>query len=341
MVLGEMLPKPPEKRGEVHENSTERLWVDISKVTPKQFVSYMSECAEKGFTTDASKDSFSYSAYNAKGYRLSIRYYDYSEELTIELNAPMELTAIYWPDSAAGSMLPVPKSIIGKFTEEYENSFFVYVGNTSKADYDEYVRACSERGFTVDYEKDENSYSAYNDDGWYVETEYLGGNIMSIDISKTEVIPPAPTEESTTNTTTTTEATTTTAPTTKKPTTTKPTTTKPNTTKPTTTKPTTTKPTTTKPTTTKSNSIGLSADFKAAMDSYESFMNEYVSFMKKYNSNPDDLSMLTEYSNYMSKYFQVVEDFEKWDSTNMNDAEFAYYIDVQARVSKKLLELSE
>ena len=87
-----------------------------------------------------------------------------------------------------------------------------------------------------------------------------------------------------------------------------------------------------------SNKDDLDSDFKAAMDSYENFMDEYVAFMKKYKANPSDLSLLTDYADYMSKYADFVEDFEKWEDEEMNAAETAYYIEVQSRVSKKLLE---
>ncbi len=87
---------------------------------------------------------------------------------------------------------------------------------------------------------------------------------------------------------------------------------------------------------------GMRPEFKAAMDSYENFMNEYVNFMKKYIADPSDMSLLMDYADYMSKYSDFVEDFEEWeDDDDMNTAETAYYIDVQARVSKKLLEIAE
>lgn len=82
-------------------------------------------------------------------------------------------------------------------------------------------------------------------------------------------------------------------------------------------------------------------DFKDAMDSYEAFMDEYVAFMKKYSDNPSDVSLLADYTKYMSKYADMVEKFDKWESEDLNDAELAYYIDVQARVSKKLLEVAD
>lgn len=82
----------------------------------------------------------------------------------------------------------------------------------------------------------------------------------------------------------------------------------------------------------------LRSDFKEAMDSYENFMNDYADFMKKYKANPSDVSLLADYADYMAKYADMVEKFDKWESEDLNDAELAYYIDVQARVSKLLFE---
>ena len=69
-------------------------------------------------------------------------------------------------------------------------------------------------------------------------------------------------------------------------------------------------------------------------------MDEYVAFMKKYAANPSDAGLLADYASYMSKYADMVEKFDKWESEDLTDAELAYYIDVQARVSKKLLEVA-
>lgn len=89
---------------------------------------------------------------------------------------------------------------------------------------------------------------------------------------------------------------------------------------------------------TKSNE--LRTDFKNAMDSYELFMNEYVEFMKKYSANPTDTTLLKQYSSYLEKYSNFVEDFNKWDEDEMNDAELKYYLEVQSKVAKKLLEVA-
>ena len=222
--------------------------------------------------------------------------------MTIQLDPPMEMSTIAWPSGVAGQQLPVPKSTIGKISYEYDDHFFVYIGNTTKADYADYVDDCSQMGFNVDYNKGDDYYYADNQDGWHISLRYEGNNIMSIDID-------APKDDSSSAETTilTTEEVTETG-------------------------------VTEEVTEKNNNNSGLDPDFKAAMDSYEKFMDEYVAFMKKYKDNPGNLSLLTDYANYMSKYADFVEDFEKWEDEDMNAAETAYYIEVQTRVGKKLLE---
>ena len=81
-------------------------------------------------------------------------------------------------------------------------------------------------------------------------------------------------------------------------------------------------------------------DLKAFLDSYEEFMDEYVDFMKKYTADPANMvSMMTEYAEIMGKYAEFSEAIEKYDTETMSTADAKYYIDVTARVSKKLLEI--
>ena len=90
------------------------------------------------------------------------------------------------------------------------------------------------------------------------------------------------------------------------------------------------------PTTASAN--GIRNDFKEAMDSYEAFIDEYVSFMKKYNATPNDLTLIANYATYVAKYTDMINKFDHWKSENLNDAETAYYLEVQTRVNLKLLE---
>lgn len=302
MVLGAQLPEPAVNKGIIHANSLEALNIEVKKDSDSQFANYIVACKEKGFTIDAKSTSTSYMAYNSDGYKLRLS--DYSKRFGIELEKPMEMSEISWPASKAGNQLPVPESTVGKFSSEHDDDFFVYIGNTSKESYNNYVKACSEKGFTVDYDKGDDYYRAENGEGWRVSIKYEGFNIMSIDIDKPN--------SSTTDNTATAPA----APETEK--------------------------------AAEENNAndtqlvnGMRKDFKEAMDSYEAFMNEYVEFMKKYESNPNDAKLLADYAKYMSKYADMCDKFDKWESQDLNTTEQAYYIDVQARVSKKLLEVSD
>lgn len=302
LILGDKLPELPDAKGELYYNSAEQLYITINEFSDKQFAEYVDACKTNGYTIDPETTSLSYTAHNSEGYKLSLSYYG-SAGVNINLEAPMELATITWPTGTAGKMLPAPESTIGNFSYEYDDSFFVYIGNTTKDDFWNYVTTCSEEGFNVDYSKEDNYYSADNADGWHICLEYEGFNIMSIDIDP-------PSEEETEESTT--------APSAKE-----------------------TEPTATAEATEKkpSNDSGLDPDFKAAMDSYENFIDEYVAFMKKYYANPSDMGLLADYADYMTKYSDFVTDFEKWDDEDLNDDELAYYFEVQARVSQKLLEM--
>lgn len=298
MVLGSQLPKPPANKGEIHENSADELWIDIKDISGKQYDDYVEACKSKGFTVDAESKSSTYDAYNADGYKLSLSHFGSDGDLSIKLEKPMEMSTITWPTGKTGSQLPAPKSTTGKFSYEYDDHFFVYVGETSRADYDQYVADCVANGFDIDYDKGDTYYRADNAAGYHISLKYEGNRIMSVEIS-------APKDDSTSTSTPAADPT----------------------------------PDTTEPKDT--NLVnGMRKDFKDAMDSYEAFIDEYVAFMQKYSDNPSDLSLLADYAKYMSKYSDMADKFDKWESEDLNDAELAYYVDVQARVSQKLLAVA-
>lgn len=310
IILSEQLPEPPKKNGKINDNTAEALSVEIYKISDKQFNNYVEACKAKGFTVDSESDySSSYDAYNAAGYKLSLGYYGSRDQMEIELEKPIEMSAITWPTSKAGKQLPAPKSTTGKFSYENDDGFNVYIGNTSKDDYNSYVKACSDKGFTVNYNKDDNFYDADNNAGWHVSIKYEGNNIMSIDID-------APSESSTA--TSASEGST---------------------------KPAESKQAQSKPAKTANNDSdmvdGMHRDFKEAMDSYEEFFDEYVAFMKKYENSDNPMSMFSDYTKFMSQYSETMQKLDEWKSKDLNTKEAAYLLDVTNRINKKLLEVAE
>ena len=83
---------------------------------------------------------------------------------------------------------------------------------------------------------------------------------------------------------------------------------------------------------------GLRIEFKEAMDSYEAFIDKYVEFMETYDENV--ASMMMKYLEFVDSYYDMTAKFEAWECEDLNDAELSYYIDVQARTNKKLINIS-
>lgn len=209
---------------------------------------------------------------------------------------------IDWPTEGLATKLPKPTSTIGEISRDSYNKFKVTVANVTKDDFNDYVKACKEKGFVVDYRGTDTLYKAEDSDGNSLRVDYS-------DDSYTMDIRIRASYEETTTEETTTEAT----------------------------KPKTTKKTTSK----KSNSSsGVNADFKSTMDSYEEFFNDYVDFMKKYKNSTDITSMASDYADYMTKYSDMMQKLNDIKSENLSTADLAYYNEVNARITKKLAEVA-
>ena len=308
MILGEYLPEPKNDKGRIFVNSDDSLDLDIYDYSQNDFYEYINECKSVGFTIDAKSSDDDYTAFNEDGYKLDIYYLDYSKELSISLDAPEEMGEFEWTTVGIGKLLPVPKSNVGYVIQDTADEYNVCVGNTTKVDYDEYVKACEKAGFTVDYIKDETEFIAKNTDGCELTVLYAGMNTMEISIEKLK-------EDTTAEQTTTIEETTVEE----------------------------TVPETIAPkqeSEAKNNSTQVSADFKATMDSYEAFFDEYIDFMKKYSESDDVTALLADYTDYMTKYADYMQKLGEIDEESLSDADLAYYLEVQTRINKKLLEVS-
>lgn len=311
--LCDRLPKPKSKTGSIIINDSSSLSMDVEKTSKSDYKAYIEKCQSMGYTVESEKDGNSYHAFDGDGYGLSLSHFD--ETMDIELEAPMEMGTLNWPKSKIASLLPLPESTVGQISYDRTDSCYIYVGKTSIEDFTAYIDKCTDSGFSVDYDKGDNYYRASDEKGNQLSLTYEGNQIMAIQIEKPEKTrkkktkakkeEPAAVE---------TEA----APESEPPAETE------------------------APDNSAESADGMRPEFKAAMDSYEAFMNEYCDFMARYaQSDGTDLGLLTDYTDYMSKYADVVKDFEAWDNGEMNTVEMAYYLDVQTRIEKRLLEVIE
>ncbi len=77
-----------------------------------------------------------------------------------------------WSDILLADVVPEPDSLFGEVMSNHDDYLSVYVYKTSLADYNEYVESCKEKGFTVEADQSEQSYYAYNADGYKLSLYY-------------------------------------------------------------------------------------------------------------------------------------------------------------------------
>ena len=100
-------------------------------------------------------------------------------------------------------------------------------------------------------------------------------------------------------------------------------------------------PVETEPETESEDSGILSPEFKKTMDDYEAWFDHYCEVMKKYQENPSDLGLLSEMTDLITEESAMLDQMESMDESEMNNAELAYYLEVTARIEKKLLEVAD
>lgn len=186
LIMGEVIPEPASNLGEVYSNSDDYLSVEIVKLSAEQYKEYLTVCKDKGFTVDSDQSDTLYDAYNKDGYKLHLYYYEGENELDISLNAPIKMSQMTWSTSDYGKMLPTPKSTLGRIEKDDKTGLTVYIGETTLDDYNAYVTACTEKGFTVNSKKTEKTFTASNAEGYKLTVDYKGNNTMYISLKEPE-----------------------------------------------------------------------------------------------------------------------------------------------------------
>lgn len=176
-----LLPTPNTNLGELNIYSNSIL-LELDQCTSDDYYNYVDSCIAAGFSIDIERDNTNYQAYNEDGYKVRAWYSDYSKEIQVDFDAPIQMNNIEWPSTKICSLLPVPESLWGNIDYNKEDWFSVYIGNTSFDAYEDYIVACQSNGFTSDCQKDNDSFSATNRQGYSINVEFEGFEIMYIRI---------------------------------------------------------------------------------------------------------------------------------------------------------------
>ena len=90
-----------------------------------------------------------------------------------------------------------------------------------------------------------------------------------------------------------------------------------------------------------SNNNTSSTNVREVLDQYELFMNDYIDFMRTYSSaTPDQmLAMTNDYVELMAELAEMEQMVNDLDVDSMSAEDYAYYVEVMARVEQNLLSL--
>lgn len=81
-----------------------------------------------------------------------------------------------WNDVVLANVIEKPKSSYGKILSNSDKYLSLDVRNVSKTQFTDYVRNCKEKGFDIDAEQTENTFLAYNKDGYKLYIYYNESN---------------------------------------------------------------------------------------------------------------------------------------------------------------------
>ena len=88
-----------------------------------------------------------------------------------------------WNEAVLADIVPEPSSSYGEMTYNSENNLSVTVKKVSPKEFLAYIEDCKKEGFTIDSEKSESRYHAFNKDGYELTISYYEYNkTMDIDI---------------------------------------------------------------------------------------------------------------------------------------------------------------
>lgn len=302
--LAALLPKPSSSEGSVIVNSAESFSATVEGYGRGDYEGYVGSCKELGYTVEATDDADAYEAFSEEGHHLTLSFYESLEEMSVSLEAPVEMGALTWPSAGAASYVPAPDSTTGKIDSDSSTFFLAYVGETSAEACSAYMDACSDAGFSVDYSRGDTWYDAKNTAGVSLRVEYRGFDTMTVRVDVPDDVDAAVEAEAETEANATdADAGATTAP---------------------------------------ETSTGGTSDFRATMDAYEAFMNEYCDFMATYSGDSGNVvSMALDYASMMSRYAEWAEKVDAIDEGSLSTEDYAYYVEVMGRVTARLAEVGQ
>ena len=181
-----LIPTPASTKGNILIANDEALIAEVYHVSEQDFSDYKARCKEMGFIYDSNQDLNYFTGRTKEWYELILYYSKNEKEMSINFDIRDELGPLTWPVSDLAELIPVPSSDCGSTSYESSDYFSIYVGNTTFEEYNNYVKACSDCGFSVNYTRGKDYYRADHKDGYHISLSYYDGDVMEIYLKTVE-----------------------------------------------------------------------------------------------------------------------------------------------------------
>lgn len=251
-----------------------------------------------------------------------------NKKVTNDLNLSAEddgYDKIDWSKDEPYCHVPDPNTEKVNILSEDSYSVRVVIHNVSQSGFKKYVDLCKEMGYTVDAYYETTEFMADNENGYSIQLyyltkeEYSGQSEWTDDMDKSigmEIYIPdeedKKDDESSENKTSQADQSDATS---------------------------TTDTQSSSNTSSNINVNNIRPQVKEFLDSYEAFIKEYCDFMKQYDEADDISPLLDQYGEMMKKYADLENKFDNLDTSDYNDDELQYYMDVQDRTLDMILDV--
>ena len=179
--MAALIPELADKSGYVETDEEKHLKFVVCNISADELKKYFDSCTDNGFNIDIERDNRSFAGFNEDGHKLNI-YYGDMKEMTVEIEAPMDLSKLQWPSTGPAKLIPKPKYDKGKVGNDFDWVYSAYLSGMDIDAFNAYIEKCIDDGFKKDL-RTEHYFSADKGKDVHLIVEYQGFNIVYIHIS--------------------------------------------------------------------------------------------------------------------------------------------------------------
>ena len=185
VMLKDHMPRPAKLYGTWRKIDENSVHVSLEQVDKSGFINYETRCREMGYEKE-SIPSAGWTAFDRAGYRMKLEYRELTDQLEVQLSAPIPLEPFSWDDYEAAQLVPVPDTDTGHVEPCVGKQLHVFVGGVDLEAFRNYCRLLKQEGF------EKTDFPLYDFQGkdsrnFAVSANYYGNSIVELIISTEQV----------------------------------------------------------------------------------------------------------------------------------------------------------